>query len=159
MITPLKLTCALKINGWKMISLRLPFWGTVLCLFLARAHLTCNLLTKTAWHMYFLFEWFTGNSWGYSAPPPHIYLYMTAWVGHKPMNFPLCWGTRWELKGFQLHTSADSFGSSMSMFGEALGGWSREKPNDWNQRTHWSNFHFGFWHWNMLLYVIQLVGW
>lgn len=45
---------ALKTNGWK-ISFRLPFWGPVLCLFLGRAHLTCNLLTNTAWHMYFWF--------------------------------------------------------------------------------------------------------
>ena len=91
---------ALKTNGWK-ISFRLPFWGPVLCLFLGRAHLTCNLLTKQHGTCIFCLGGLLGIRGVILQLSPtriHIHLYMTVWVGHKPMNFSVCWGTRWELK-------------------------------------------------------------
>ena len=113
---------------------------------LGRAHLTCNLLTNTAWHMYFLFwviYWEFVGLFCTSAPLEiYIHLYMTVWVGHKPMNFSVCWGTRWELKSSSCIPHQIRSEVLCLCLGKPPGGWSREKPNNWNRKTHWSNFHF-----------------
>ena len=78
-----------------------------------------------------------------SAPLEYIYTSIYDCMGWpQTYEFSVCWGTRWELKSSSCIPHQIRSEVLCLCLGKPPGGWSREKPNNWNRKTHWSNFHF-----------------